>query len=186
MNEIFEENQKQFELGRYEYTTNNGVKVLFQRLTHDTKWYVVAMGQIINRGMYRQDLEEWCEIALSDDKKIKPVKKDKDQPSTNVISPTSFSAGQKIWFASEKKPYTVRCCDNRFVICTKPFNPKKTVLYTIIDLNQNIRGTESLLFSMGFESDECCYEALERLQKGRSEVSRRNRIKLDITHWENS
>lgn len=88
--------------------------------------------------------------------------------------------GQKIWFNNEKRPYTVRACDERFVVCTKPFNPQRTVLYTIIDLEQNIRGTENLIFCMGFESDEDCQEALERLQTKETEVSHRNQVYLDI------
>lgn len=47
-----------------------------------------------------------------------------------------FKRGQKIWFEGEKRPYTVRACDERFAICTKPFNLRKTVLYTIIDKKQ--------------------------------------------------
>lgn len=91
------------------------------------------------------------------------------------------TAGDRIYFQGEIKPYRVRACDNRFIICTKPFNPKRTVLYTIIDLNQNIRGTENLVFGMGFESDQDCNEALERLQSGESEVSKRNQVELKIT-----
>lgn len=94
--------------------------------------------------------------------------------------------GNKIWFSYEKKPYKVRACDSRFIICTKPFNIKKTVLYTIIDLQNNIRGTENLIFCMGFESDADCEEALSRLQSGESEVSHRNRVKLDITKIEHN
>ena len=92
--------------------------------------------------------------------------------------------GDRIWFKREKRPYRVRACDNRFVICTKPMNALKTVLYTIIDLHKNIRGTENLIFCMGFETDKSCQEALERLQCGESEVSYRNRIELDIVRIE--
>lgn len=53
--------------------------------------------------------------------------------------------GQKIWFASEKKPYKVKAFNERFVICTKPFNLQKTVFYTIIDLQEDIRGTENYI-----------------------------------------
>lgn len=91
-----------------------------------------------------------------------------------------FNKGQKIWFRGEKRPYTVRCCNDRFAICTKPFNLKKTVLYTIVDLIQEIRGTENLVFCMGFESDDNCHDALNRLISGESEVSHRNRVALDI------
>ncbi len=91
-----------------------------------------------------------------------------------------MQVGDKVKFAKEKRPYTVRACNDRFIICTKPFNPRRTVLYTIIDLEKNIRGTENLIFCMGFETDELCNEALERLANGESDISRRNFIELDI------
>ena len=38
----------------------------------------------------------------------------------------------KILFAEEKQRYTVQARNDRFIICTKPFNPRKTFL--ILDL----------------------------------------------------
>jgi len=91
-----------------------------------------------------------------------------------------FERGQKVFIKNEKRPYRVRACDERFAICTKPYNPQRTVLYFIIDKKNNVRGTENLIFGMGFESDKDCEEALDRLQNGESEVSYRNRVPLDI------
>ena len=91
--------------------------------------------------------------------------------------------GERIRFAEEKQSYTIRAKDERFLVCTKPFNPRKTVLYTIVDLVNNIRGTENLIFCMGFETDEDCQEALRRLSSGESEVSRRNFIPLKIVKY---
>jgi hypothetical protein len=88
--------------------------------------------------------------------------------------------GDKVWFPGQKQGYTVRVRNDRYVICTKPFNPRKTVMYTIIDMKQQIRGTENLIFCMGFETDEQCEEALQRLANGDSEISRRNRVPLVI------
>ena len=96
----------------------------------------------------------------------------------------SFKVGDKVWFPGEKRPYRVKACDDRFAICTKPHNPQKTVLYTIIDLDQNVRGTENLIFCMGFETIELCKEALVRLQDGETEVSFRNRVPLVISKHE--
>lgn len=92
-----------------------------------------------------------------------------------------FSYGQKVRFAAFKRPFRVRACDDRFAVCTQPFNLKRTVLYTIIDLKYGIRGTENLVFGRGFETDEKCREALERLKSGETELSHRNSVKLDIT-----
>lgn len=96
------------------------------------------------------------------------------------IKNIKLKKGQKIWFIEEKKPYKIIVCDDRYAICTKPFNLKKTVLYTIIDKKENIRGTENLIFCMGFETYSDCCEALDRLNKKESEISHRNRIELNI------
>lgn len=88
--------------------------------------------------------------------------------------------GQKIWFKNEKLPYTVRAASKHFAVCTKPFNIKHTVLYTIVDLKSRVRGTENLIFCSGFETNQQCKEALERLVIGETEVSYRNRVSLEI------
>lgn len=91
-----------------------------------------------------------------------------------------FAVGDKIKFKGEKHSYTIQACNERYLICTKPFNAKNTVLYTVVDLKQKIRGTENLVFCCGFETKELCEEALVRLQSGESEISHRNRVTLDI------
>ncbi len=91
-----------------------------------------------------------------------------------------MNIGDRILFAEEKRPYRIKAMNDRFLVCTKPYNPKRTVLYTIVDLKENVRGTENTVFCMGFETDEDCNEALVRLESGESEVSHRNRIALNI------
>ena len=94
-----------------------------------------------------------------------------------------MKVGDRVKFKSEKFRYTVQACNKRFVVCTKPFNLEKTVLYTIIDFARNIRGEEGLVFCLGFETREKCEEALERLMRGESEVSYRNYRELDIENF---
>ena len=91
-----------------------------------------------------------------------------------------MEVGDKIKFKSEKQRYTVQACNDRFVVCTKPFNPKKTVLYTVIDFERNVRGRENLVFGMGAETRKQCEEMLERLASGDSEVSYRHWQTLDL------
>ena len=57
--------------------------------------------------------------------------------------------GAKIWFRGEKQGYTVRASNVAFCVCTKPFNAKKTVIYTIIDWERKQRNYENLVFGMG-------------------------------------
>jgi len=99
----------------------------------------------------------------------------------NIYFEGCVPAGTKVKFAEEKQMYTVMASNIKFLVCTKPYNPKKTVLYTIVDLDEKIRGTEDLVFSAGAETKQQCEEMLERLTKGESGISERNRIKLAIT-----
>jgi hypothetical protein len=122
-----------------------------------------------------------------------------------------LSGAARVWFAEEKLPYRVRARDQRFLVCTKPHNPMRTVLYSIIDLKEQVRGPENLVFGMGAETDKCCLQMLDRLN-GRhdkfsaaekaevkavtghevvddtwaSEVSHRHRIALNIVKVEHS
>lgn len=104
----------------------------------------------------------------------------------------TVKVGDFITFAEEKQKYEVQAASERFLVCTKPFNPRRTVLYTIVDLVEDVRGTENLIFGAGFESRKACEEALDRLE-GRSEsgctseVSYRNRVPLNVkTIWYSS
>ena len=54
-----------------------------------------------------------------------------------------IKVGNKIKFERQKQRYTVQACNDRFIICTKPFNARKTVLYTIIDFERNERSCTS-------------------------------------------
>ncbi len=91
-----------------------------------------------------------------------------------------FEVGQRIIFFGEKMPYKVRAFNDQFAICTRPYNFKRTVFYTIIDLKRGVRGTENLIFCMGFKTVEQCKEAIERLSNSETEVSYRNFVRLII------
>lgn len=88
--------------------------------------------------------------------------------------------GDKIYIPNEKKPYTVKARDERYIICTKPFNPKRTVLYFIIDLKEKWRAPDDRLFCSGYETDEQCLERLRELQSGKIGLSLRRGVLLDI------
>lgn len=63
-NELLNKNLIQIEYERFEYTTTSGAKVLFQRMNKDFMWYAVSKNQIVAWGKYRNDLQEWCDVAL--------------------------------------------------------------------------------------------------------------------------
>lgn len=90
------------------------------------------------------------------------------------------NVGNKVYVPGEKRPYTVRARDERFIICTKPYNPQHTVLYFIVDLEKRRRGPDNMVFCSGYETDEHCLERLKELQSGTIELSYRRSIPLDI------
>lgn len=93
----------------------------------------------------------------------------------------TLNVGDKIKFASEKQRYTIKAKSDRYLICTKPFNAIKHVLYTIIDLERLVRGANNNVFNMYDymvqEDIRCC---LEDLESGQIEVSHRNCVMLDV------
>lgn len=97
------------------------------------------------------------------------------------------NVGDKVRFAEEKQAYTIQARGVRYLVCTKPFNPKRTVLYTVVDMVECIRGTENLVIGAGAETRGQCEEMLMRLEgrdaeRGRStEVSHRNRVPLVVS-----
>lgn len=88
--------------------------------------------------------------------------------------------GDRVYIPNEKKPYTVKARDERYIICTKCFALKHTVMYFIVDLVEKWRGPDNMIFCMGYETDEECQERLRELQKGEIKLSIRRGIPLDI------
>ena len=94
----------------------------------------------------------------------------------------SLKVGDKIKFQSEKQRYTIQAKNDRYLICTKPFNARKTYLYTIIDLERLVRGALNLIFGTIYNLDNLvqAQKCIEDLEKGEYEVSHRNCLKLDV------
>lgn len=103
------------------------------------------------------------------------------------------SVGDKLKFKSEKQRYTVRACDNKFVIATKPFNARKTYLYTIIDIDARERGSDNYYCKFDYEKKSDLILAMAELHNGkmclidtgfadcgRLNLSHRTKIKLDL------
>ena len=93
-----------------------------------------------------------------------------------MVDPSSAKVGDRIYVGGERKPYRVRARDDRYIIATKPFNPKHTVIYLIIDLVREVRGPDNMVFCFGYESDEDVKERLKDLQEGTCEVSYRRSV----------
>lgn len=96
--------------------------------------------------------------------------------------------GDHVAFYEEAQRYQIQARGERYLICTRPFHAGRTVLYTIIDLEDRVRGAENLVLGAGAETRQQCEEMLARLE-GRAgdfptEVSKRNRVPLRVrTIW---
>lgn len=88
--------------------------------------------------------------------------------------------GDKVYIPSHKRPFRVKARDDRYIICTKPFNAQHTVIYFIVDLVDKWRAPDNLIFCLGYETEEDCKERLRQLQKGEIGLSWRRGIPLDI------
>lgn len=95
-----------------------------------------------------------------------------------------LNKGDSVWFAAGTKPFKVRAANDRFAICTQPYNFKpKTVIYTIIDFERNVRGLDDMVFGIySYYTDEECEAALQDLITGTMGVSYRTskNVELDI------
>lgn len=91
-----------------------------------------------------------------------------------------LKVGDPVYVNGEKRPYRVRCRDDRYIICTKPFNLRHTCFYFIADLVKGVRGPDNMVFCFGYMTQEDCEERLEDLQAGRIEVSRRRCVPLEV------
>ncbi len=90
--------------------------------------------------------------------------------------------GARVAFAEEKMAYTIQARSERYLVCTKAFNARRTVLYTIVDLVDQIRGPDNLLFSNGYETRADCEKRLAELIDPETcvEISHRRRIPLQF------
>lgn len=93
--------------------------------------------------------------------------------------------GQRVWFDDMKKPFKVRESNDRFAICTMPYNfIPNSVIYTIVDFERQKRGLDNMVFGVhDYYTDEDCRQAFEELNNGELEVSykRSKNVPLQIT-----
>jgi hypothetical protein len=95
---------------------------------------------------------------------------------------TPIPVGSKIKFAPFKRRMTVVASSKRFTICTIPFAAKKTVIYTIVDHERQVRGRDNMIFSPGYETPGQLEVNLQMLDAGEMEVSHRwgKHVPIDI------
>jgi hypothetical protein len=99
-----------------------------------------------------------------------------------------YKVGDRLKFTEERQSYTIQAINERYAVCTKPFNCQKTVLYTILDFKEGIRGPNDLVFNMyEYEKQDGCQEYLNDLMLPERhpdyrmhQISYRHRCKLSI------
>lgn len=93
--------------------------------------------------------------------------------------------GDKIGFAEERNSYTVQAVstDGRWAVCTKPFTPQNTVIYTVVDFKAQVRGRDDH-HGLGYETLDDCQSACAMFESGEARHSHRHPpIVLHITRW---
>jgi hypothetical protein len=87
----------------------------------------------------------------------------------------------RLKFDGERMSYTVQAGNDRYLVCTKPFNLKKTYYYTIVDVQEMRRGAINLILGlpMDVDSPEKAADLLGEMQANPEwGVSHRNSINL--------
>lgn len=86
-----------------------------------------------------------------------------------------LAVGQRVRWAEYGTADTVRAVsdDGRWVITTRPFSARTTVLYTVVDFAAGVRGKDDRLLGGGYETDEQLQRALAQLVAGEMGVSHR-------------
>jgi len=92
----------------------------------------------------------------------------------------------KMKFDGERQRYTVMAHNERFAIMTKPFNARKTYLYTITDLVRGVRGPCNLIFGLPCDVNTPggAEEAIGYIERGEMEVSYRKCVDLSASEAE--
>lgn len=111
-------------------------------------------------------------------------------PTTSRTDTTTwppFQPGMKIRFASEKQAYTVQAVSptGRYVVCTKPFNARRTILHTVLDLARGVRGPGTS-WALGYGTPEDCKDtaaAFDAADTYAAMTTARHQIDPDDPQW---
>lgn len=99
------------------------------------------------------------------------------------VERVELHVGDRVRFEGEtyRVWWTVRAVstDGRWAILTKPHNVAQTVLYTVVDFDDGVRGPDNY-GSLGYESPEEIERAMGMFVAGEAEVSVRYDVPLRI------
>lgn len=111
--------------------------------------------------------------------RILPLQED---PATVLDGLQDAVVGDRVTFGEERHAYTIRAisADRRWMICTKPFNLQRTVLYCVLDRRGQRRGPDDRLFGPSYETDEDVALALHGFEHDGWEVSVRRDLRINV------
>lgn len=118
----------------------------------------------------------------------------------------NYKVNSTIKFQEDNLPYTIQAVSERYLICTRPFDKtedddildykvemsayctkkeayedlKNSCMYTIVDLEEEIRGSDNYNSWSDYSTREECEEVLKAFETNEIEISYRNRVKLNI------
>lgn len=118
----------------------------------------------------------------------------------------NYKVNSTIKFQEENLPYIIQAVSQRYLICTRPFDKKEDndivkhelemgtyctkkealedlqnlLIYTIVDLEEQIRGADNYNSWSDYSTQKECEEVLNALNSGEVSISHRNRLKLNI------
>lgn len=109
----------------------------------------------------------WCYRCSHDIETCKTCKRTKIfNELQEKFKKLKFKVGDKIKFPNQRMTYKIRACNDRYIIATKPYNPQKTFLYTIIDLKCLVCGADNYRGELfNYEDEEIAEHALYLLNK---------------------
>lgn len=90
------------------------------------------------------------------------------------MSGSNLKVGQKVKFSDDRLWFTVQARNERYIILTA------YKYHSIIDLDQGVRGADNLVFHNGYDNQKECEDRLNDFISGEIEVSRRNRVLVQI------
>lgn len=125
----------------------------------------------------------------------------------NTPAPHVFSVGKQIFFTNEKLPYKVMAISERYAVVSRKLDKREdsghlrhqvkmsaystieeaytdnrnVPVYSLLDFKENKRSSDNLVFRVfDYFDEEDCRKAIEWLESGQMELSRRNAIELSI------
>lgn len=99
------------------------------------------------------------------------ILKNKDYTLKELLSIYAIP-GTKLKWEGQKRTFKVIARNDNFIIITRPYNPKKTYEYSILDLEYMKCNHDNYYCKYNYQDSKECEEAIRELQEGRNEENK--------------